>query len=515
MPDRHLVVRIFYIFGKITTSMKSIVCLALVLNILAGCTTSGSKKTSENTAPDISDLSVNPEFQKSLAARRAILLGKIEKGIIIVRSDYGFDGGRHAYRASDNFFYLAGMNQPGAAIALKKGEPSETILLLKNRTIRETIYDGEVPSPDYLSRTYLLDSVLPYDELDKIISGTLMAGLPVYTDFNDTYIRTKILDDLKKEKAPESLLKDIAPEIHELRIFKDDTEIERIRKAVNITKEALVNAFRMSRPGLYEFETEAVIEGTFLRNGASMPAFESIVGSGPNSVTLHYGANNRMMEDGDLLLMDIGAEYGNYCADITRTIPVNGKFSKEQKDIYQLVLKAQKAAISAMKPGNQLIEGQNRYRETVIQGLFELGLLTDPESDWQKKFYIIHGTSHYLGLNVHDVGSYGAPDSAFSRNAATTSSGSRMLEKGMVLTVEPGIYLRSNGLSQLNEMYSREASEDEIREFIEKVGPVYEKYRNIGVRIEDDVLITETGCVVLSENIPKEVDEIESIMRKK
>lgn len=492
--------------------MKNIVCLALFLNILAGCNT---KETDENAASDISDLIVTSELQKSLSARREILLSRIEKGTIILRSDYGFDGGRHAYRASDNFFYLAGMNQPGAAIVFKKGDSTSVILLLRSRTIRETIYDGEIPSPEYLADKYLLDSVLPYEELDRLILDNIKANLPLYTDYNDDFITAKISGLMKKEKVPETLMRNIAPEIHEMRIFKDDLEIARIQKAINITGEALINAYRMTRPGLYEFEVESIIEGTFLRNGSSMPAFESIVGSGPNSVTLHYGANNRKMEDGDLLLMDIGAEYGNYCADITRTIPVNGIFSKEQKDIYQLVLKAQKAAISAMKPGNLLIEGQNRYRETVIQGLFELGLLTDPESEWQKKFYIIHGTSHYLGLNVHDVGNYGAPDSVFSRNAATTNSGSRILEKGMILTVEPGIYLRSNGLSQLNEMYGTEESEQEIREFIEKVGPVYEKYKNIGVRIEDDVLITDTGCLIMSENIPKEIDEIESVMRKK
>lgn len=489
--------------------------MALFLGIIAGCTTPVIKDDKKVNSPDISDLSVTAEFQKSLTSRRIALLEKTDNGVIIIRSDYGYDGGRHAYRASDNFFYLAGMNLPGAVIVMKKGEPPSVTLLLRSRTIRETIYNGAMPSRESLAQTYLFDNVLPYEKLDSLITDQIKQKLTIYTDFNDNSLKASVLEYLKNEKAPESLLKDIAPEIHELRIFKDEGETARIQKAINITGEAVTNAMVMCRPGLYEFEIEAVIEGTYLRNGSSMPAFESIVGSGPNSVTLHYGANNRKMEDGDLLLMDIGAEYGNYCADITRTIPVNGKFSREQRDIYQLVLKAQKEAISAMKPGNQLIEGQNRYRETVIQGLYELGLMTDPESDWQKKFYIIHGTSHYIGLVVHDVGSYGAPDSVFSRNAATTSSGSRILEKGMVLTVEPGIYLRSNGLSQLYEMYGKEVPEQEIKDFIEKVSPVYDRYKDIGVRIEDDILITETDCVVLSERIPKEIDEIESIMSKK
>lgn len=494
--------------------MKNTACIVLVITMLSGCSVSGTREEKNVNPPDISDLSVTAGFMKSLASRRAALLNRVDNGVIIVRSDYGYDGGRHAYRASDNFFYLAGINQPGAVLVMKKGGPSEVNLLLKSRTIRETIYDGATPSNEFLAQAYQFDNVLPYGALDSLIFDHIKHKLTIYTDFNDTFLKSTILDHLKKEKCPEYLLKDIGPEIHEMRVFKDSAETARIQKAINITGEALMNAFRICRPGLYEFEVEAIIEGTFLRNGSSMPAFESIVGSGPNSVTLHYGANNRKMEDGDLLLMDIGAEYGNYCADITRTIPVNGKFSNEQRNIYQLVLKAQKAAISEMKPGNPIIEGQNRYREIVIQGLFELGLLTDPESDWQKKFYIIHGTSHYLGLNVHDAGSYGAPDSVFSRNAATTTSNSRLLEKGMVLTVEPGIYLRSNGLSQLYEMYGKEVPEKDIKDFIEKVAPVYERYKNIGVRIEDDILITETGCVVLSENIPREIDEIESIMGK-
>jgi len=190
-------------------------------------------------------------------------------------------------------------------------------------------------------------------------------------------------------------------------------------------------------------------------------------------------------------------------------------FTNEQREIYDLVLKAQKAAIAAMIPGEYLIEGQNKYRETVIGGLIKLGLITDSGSIWQKKFYLIHGISHYLGMNVHDVGDYVVPGSVLRQSIAVDTIYGRLLEKGMILTVEPGLYFRSNGLSQLYEMYGNEATNEEIRNFINTVSPVYEKYKDIGIRIEDDVLITADGVIVLSKDIPKEIDEIERIMSRR
>jgi Xaa-Pro aminopeptidase len=265
---------------------------------------------------------------------------------------------------------------------------------------------------------------------------------------------------------------------------------------------------------MYEFEMEAIIEGTFLEYGSAMPGFSSIVGSGPNSTVLHYEPNTRLMADGDLLLMDIGAEYGYYTADITRTIPVNGRYTKEQRAIYQLVLEGQLAAIEQMVPGNGFLAGGHAAREVITEGLAALGLITDPEANWQTNFYMIHGTSHYLGLEVHDVGNTGVSRSSYQYGSSVPNKvSSRPLEPGMVLTIEPGVYIREKGLDQIYEMYQTEVDSAEIAAFVDQVKPVFEKYIHIGVRIEDDVLITSDGHIVLSRYAPKEMEDIEQLMR--
>ncbi len=219
------------------------------------------------------------------------------------------------------------------------------------------------------------------------------------------------------------------------------------------------------------------------------------------------------MENGDLLLMDIGAEYGYYTADITRTIPVNGRFSREQRTIYQLVLDAQLAAIDKMIPGNMFMDGHMAARKVIVEGLYSLGLITDPDSPWQIKFYILYPSSHYLGLDVHDVGEMGGSFQSFMQQTPGDSIPSRILEPGMVITIEPGLYFRENGLEQIFEIFENEADSLEIAEFVEQVSPVYEKYLNIGVRIEDDILLTREGNINLSRYAPKEISDIEQLMK--
>ncbi len=387
------------------------------------------------------------------------------------------------------------------------------VLYSRERSIRDIIYSGNLPDPDELISVWAPDSVADIREADQMLAAAAREGRTIFIDFRDQVLRSRVPEILKQEGAPEGLMKDIGPSMSEMRVCKDDYEVRMLQKAVDITGLGISEVLGACRPGMYEFEIEALLEYVWRRNGSPMPGFESIVGSGENAVTLHYSANNRKMEDGDLLLMDLGAEYGYYTADITRTIPVNGKFTKEQRDIYDLVLRAQKAAIGEMKPGAGMTAAHRMATNVIMEGLHELGLVTDPGSQWQRKFYTIYHICHFLGLDVHDTGSQGIPFSMMRTYLITDTIVGRPLEKGMVLTVEPGIYLRASGLEQLEMLYGSEAGDEEIEKFIEQVGPLYEKYKNIGVRIEDDVLITDNGNIVLSAAIPKEPEEIEKLMK--
>jgi Xaa-Pro aminopeptidase len=494
--------------------MKHLIIIMLTMSIIAGCKKLPDPGEKKSGVPDLRDLTMTKDLGNTYSDRRQNLIIKTGDGVIVLRSDYGYDGGRHEFRSSNNFYYLTGFAQPGAVLILSNDKSYSFKLYMKEKSIREAIYTGDIPELDFIMDTFRPDTVLPFAELIPELEEAVRMGTPVYGDFTDPVVRAEVLNTVNRLKKSENLFRDIAPFIEEMRVHKDSQEVGRIQKAIDITGEAFLNACHMCRPGTYEFEIEAMIEYTYRKNGSPMPAFESIVASGPNAVTLHYSANDRKMENGDLLLMDIGAEYGYYASDITRTIPVNGSFTKEQKDIYGLVLKAQKAAIAEMIPGNYLVSGQKKSNEIIVQGLVDLGLITDPACKWQRKFYLLHGISHYLGMYVHDVGDLGAPDSVFFQNLVIDTTYGRLLEKGMVLTVEPGLYFRSNGLSQLSELFGEEVSREEIRIFIERITSVYEKYKNIGVRIEDDVLITDCGNRVLSKNIPKETDEIEKLMKR-
>jgi Xaa-Pro aminopeptidase len=315
------------------------------------------------------------------------------------------------------------------------------------------------------------------------------------------------------EENGNTQIRNLGQLVDELRVIKGSREVDLIQKACNITSRALLNVMKECDPGMFEFEIEAIIYATLLQYGAARPGFPPIVGSGPNSTILHYGINNRQMEAGDLLLMDIGAEYGYYSADITRTIPVNGRFSDDQRTVYQLLLDAQLAAIESLKPGNMIGDGHAAAREVIVDGLLKLGLMTDSSSAWQMKLYMPHQSSHFLGLDVHDVGDDGGFLASAGQDAPDAERKSRVLEPGMVLTIEPGIYFREKGLEQLYKRFGQDTDSSEIAGFIEQVGPIYMKYINIGVRIEDDILITKEGNINLSRYAPKEIEDIEQIMR--
>ena len=475
--------------------MKKFVPLFIYLLILSGCTNPGGRTWLIPVSIDPSDLDYTPSSMESFEGRRSQIIDSLSNSFVILRSSSQCSANRHEFRPNNYFYYLTGYADRGSyAILCKDPQPSYT-LSAPPQNIRMQIYDGEVLDAEELMEKYSPDRTVSYRDVRTLIDSIVKTGASIYVDLSDrTFLRD--IQEMADEEGS-SQFKHIGNLVDELRVIKEPLEVEYMQKACNITAMALTNVMKECKPAMYEFEMEAVIEGTFLEYGSAMPGFNSIVGSGPNSTTLHYEPNNGLMEDGDLLLMDIGAEYGYYTADITRTIPVNGKFTTEQREIYQLVLEAQKAAIEQMIPSNMFSDANDTVKAVINRGLSELGLITDPESTWQVSFYTLHGTSHFLGLDVHDVGNYHE----------------RELEPGMVITIEPGIYFREKALEQAQEMFKNDADSTEIAEFIEHISPVYEQYVNIGVRIEDDILLTTGGNINLSRYAPKEIEDIEQIMR--
>ncbi|HVF85954.1 MAG TPA: aminopeptidase P family protein, partial [Pyrinomonadaceae bacterium] len=274
-----------------------------------------------------------------------------------------------------------------------------------------------------------------------------------------------------------------------MRLRKSPSEIQRLQHAIDITGEALGRAMAAANRSQWEYEVEAEVEYTFKRRNADYWGYPSIVGCGPNATTLHYNASQGKINRGDLLLMDVGAEYDHYTADITRTFPVSGKFTKEQTDIYNIVLAAQEAGMRATRPGGKKDDVHKAATEVIKDGLLKLGLITDRTSN-QHRVWFMHGTSHWLGMNVHDVGDNNA-----------------VLEPGMVFTNEPGIYIRNDALEYLEKTPENE-------KFIAAVRPAFEKYKNVGVRIEDDILVTPDGYRNLSAAIPRTVPDIEAFIAR-
>jgi Xaa-Pro aminopeptidase len=279
----------------------------------------------------------------------------------------------------------------------------------------------------------------------------------------------------------------VSPALAALRQIKTPYEQTVLTRSVEISSEAHLAGMKAARPGRFEYEVEAAIEQVYLANGAMSPGYPSIVGSGPNATILHYNASNRRMEDGDLLLVDAAANFQGLTGDITRTYPVNGKFTDAQREIYGIVLAAQEAAMAAARAGNRTLDIEQAARDVVKPALPKLGLITDAAGDQFRTWYT-HGICHWIGMDVHDVGDYKKP-----------------LAPGMTFTIEPGLYIRPAALENLPDT-------PENRAFIEKVKPAVERFKNIGVRIEDSFLLTDGGLVNLSQKTPRTVADIERVM---
>ncbi|GIX31433.1 MAG: Xaa-Pro aminopeptidase [Porticoccaceae bacterium] len=394
------------------------------------------------------------------------------------------------YRQDSDFWYLSGFPEPEAVLVLVPGrEQGEYLLFCRERDPARELWDGPRAGPEGAKEHYGADDAFPIDTLDDILPGLMEGKGRIYCTLGkDPAFDQRLLGWINRLRrqaragiSPPGEFVDLDHLLHEMRLFKSAAELKVMRKAAEITARAHVRAMRACRPGLYEYQLAAEIEHEFAMAGALEPAYNTIVGGGANGCILHYTANAARLRDGDLVLVDAGCEYHHYAADVTRTFPVNGRFTAEQRALYEVVLAAQEAAIAAAVPGNHWNDPHDASVRVITEGLVELGLLRGRveelvEQEAYKPFYP-HRAGHWLGMDVHDVGDY------------KVDKRWRLLEPGMVFTVEPGIYVAPDNRK------------------------VAKKWRGIGIRIEDDVLLTKDGHEILTAAVPKKAEEIEWLMK--
>nr|VFJ75899.1 MAG: aminopeptidase P Metallo peptidase. MEROPS family M24B [Candidatus Kentron sp. FW] len=395
----------------------------------------------------------------------------------------------YPFRVDSDFYYLTGFSEPEALAVLSPGRSrGEYLLFCRERNPKEEKWLGERAGLEGASGRYGADDAFPIGDIDEILPGLMenrkrvvyaMGRYPEFdrkiTDWVNT-VRTK---SRQSTGAPSEFVA-FDHLLHDMRLFKSPYEIDLMRKVSDISARAHRRAMEVCRPGMMEYQIEAELTHEFLRSGSRSSAYPPIVAAGRNARVLHYTTNDSVLRDGDLLLIDAGAEYRYYASDITRTFPVNGRFKPAQRDIYQLVLEAQEAAIAQVRPGNHWDDPHQAVVRVITEGLVELGLLkgrvnTLIKNEKYKKFFM-HRTGHWLGLDVHDVGDY------------KVDGQWRVFEPGMVLTVEPGIYIRPGNKR------------------------IPKKWWDIGVRIEDDILVTKGDPEILTHHAPRGVDEIEEFV---
>jgi Xaa-Pro aminopeptidase len=428
--------------------------------------------------------------------RRAALLKRMQHGIAVIptapevarNADAHYD-----YRHDSNFYYLTGFTEPEAVLVLVAGrgksQPSQSILFCRDKDPEREVWDGFRYGPDAAKEQFGFDAAWPIARLDEKLAELMgnqpalyyPVGASMAWDRRVLKLRNQVQAKARSGVRIPDEIRDIRALLNEMRLIKDRHELGIMRRAAAISVAAHKRAMRFTRPDLYEYQVEAELLHEFCRHGARHPAYTSIVAGGANACTLHYVGNNTRLKGGDLLLIDAGCELEGYASDITRTFPVNGKFNAAQKDVYEIVLAAQAAAIAAAKPGKHWNAPHDAALRVLAQGFIDLKLCKGSvdkvlEKESYKRFYM-HRTGHWLGMDVHDVGAY------------KVEGNWRKLEPGMVLTVEPGCYIRP-------------------------AGNVPVKLWNIGIRIEDDVLVTAQGNEVLTRDAPKTVADIEALMRQ-
>jgi Xaa-Pro aminopeptidase len=393
----------------------------------------------------------------------------------------------YPYRQDSDFHYLTGFDEPEAVAVLVPGRAAgEFILFCRRQDPERERWDGKRAGQQAAISEFAADSAYPIDEIDDVLPAIIGECDRVYYTMGaqpefDTRLLAWVVElrasGRSDHHTPDEFIA-LDPYLHDLRLFKSRAEVAAMKKAARLTVAAHTRAMQATRPGMHEYELEAEYLYVFRRNGVT-PAYQPIVGGGANACVLHYVNNSEPLADGDLVLADVGCEFDYYAADVTRTWPVNGRFSQPQRELYDLVLAAHAAAIAQVAPGKHWNDPHDAAVRVITRGLVKLGLLQgDPRkliADGKYRRFFMHRTGHWLGMDVHDVGDY------------KVAGQWRLLEPGMVLTVEPGLYIPA-------------------------ARNIPAKWRNIGIRIEDDVLVTRDGCEVLTRALPVAADDIEALV---
>jgi Xaa-Pro aminopeptidase len=399
--------------------------------------------------------------------RRQELLRKLERNAIVIvstNSEQKRNGDvNYPFRPDSNFWYLTGFTEPDAVAVISKDNYS---IFLRPKDQKKEIWDGERLGIEIAPEELLANKAYPIESFFDEIKILINKDKIVYFDDSSTNIINKsIISSLNSSFEP------LKPYLSEMRLLKDQDEINKMQLSAQYSAETHMMAMKTAKPGMYEYQVAAIFDSEFTRRN-SRHAYPPIVAGGNNACVLHYIENNKKLNDGDLLLVDAGCETSGYASDVTRTFPINGSFNDAQREIYEIVLSAQKSAINCIKPGEKVNRPHEIACDIISKGLTKLGIIKDSSG---LRDYYMHNTGHWLGLDVHDVGEYKTDDDY------------RCFEECMVMTVEPGIYIRKN---------------DKIDS----------KYWGIGVRIEDDILVTADGYKILSNSVVKEIEDIEHIM---
>jgi len=430
----------------------------------------------------------NPQQAKVFRKRRQRLAAGLENGVVVLptapersrNADSHYD-----YRWDSGFYYLTGFKEPEAVLVMVLGDKPRSILFCREKNLEREIWDGFRFGPELAAEQFGFDEAYPYGELDQrmpeILADQEVLHTPVGSDAAWDQRVAAWLNAVRARvrsgvTAP-GQIRDVRAAVNDMRLFKDEHELALMRRAAQISSAAHARAMRFAQPGMREYQVEAEILHEFCRNGARSPAYGSIVAAGANACVLHYRDNSAELRKGELMLIDAGCELDSYASDITRTFPIAGRFSSPQKDIYEIVLASQEAAIKAVKPNADFIDYHDAATRVLVQGLIDLKLCKGSvdavlEDNSYKQFYM-HRTGHWLGLDVHDAGDY------------MQKGKWRKLKPGMVLTVEPGLYVRP-------------------------APNVPKAFWNIGVRIEDDVLVTAKVREILTAECPKSVKDVEA-----